>query len=231
VRRTRALGASTIRRVHDLTRSQLLVYGAVAAALVVVGARWVLASGGGGSSGEGVSYASSGGGGGSGAGGSGGGSFSAGPGGEDVVVDVTGEVADAGVYRMPEGSRVNDALTRAGGATARASLEAINLAARLTDGQQVVVPASAESVGGVGVGTTPGAAVAGGTTAVSTAPISLGSATVADLDTIDGIGPVTAQKIVEFRDQQGGVSSVDDLSQISGIGPATMESLRARLQP
>jgi len=62
-------------------------------------------------------------------------------------------------------------------------------------------------------------------------PISLGTATVEQLDTIDGIGPVTAADIVEFRDQHGGLASVDQLDQVSGIGPATMESLRARLQP
>ena len=62
-------------------------------------------------------------------------------------------------------------------------------------------------------------------------PISLGMATVEELDTIDGIGPVTAEQIVDFRDQHGGVSSIDDLDQISGIGPATMEALRASLQP
>ena len=66
---------------------------------------------------------------------------------------------------------------------------------------------------------------------VEAAPISLGTATVEQLDTIDGIGPVTAQKIVEFRDQHGGLASVDQLDELSGIGPATMESLRARLQP
>ena len=64
-----------------------------------------------------------------------------------------------------------------------------------------------------------------------TAPISLGTATVEELDTIEGIGPVTAAAILEFRDQNGGVSSVDDLDQVSGIGPTTMEALRARLQP
>ena len=61
--------------------------------------------------------------------------------------------------------------------------------------------------------------------------ISLGTATVEQLDTIDGIGPVTAADIVEFRDQHGGLASIDQLDQVSGIGPATMESLRARLQP
>jgi competence protein ComEA len=98
-------------------------------------------------------------------------------------------------------------------------LEAVNLAARLADGQQVVVPrAGAVAAAAAGAGPEDG-------------PISLGTATVDQLDTIDGIGPVTAQKIVEFREQHGGLSSVEQLDQVSGIGPATMESLRGRLQP
>ena len=77
----------------------------------------------------------------------------------------------------------------------------------------------------------PGGGAAGATAAATEGPISVGSATVEQLDEIEGIGPVTAEKIVEFRDQQGGLSSVDQLDQISGIGPSTMEALRARLQP
>ena len=73
--------------------------------------------------------------------------------------------------------------------------------------------------------------VAAGAGAGEEGPISLGTATVEQLDTIDGIGPVTAQDIIEFRDEHGGLSSIDQLDQVSGIGPATMESLRARLQP
>jgi competence protein ComEA len=215
-------GPDQYRRVRDLSRTQLLLYAAVAAALLVIGFRWVHASGPSGHAAEAVSYSS---GGSSRSGGQSGGSFSAGGSGEDVVVDVAGEVRRPGVYRMPAGSRVNDAVARAGGASGGADLETINLAARLSDGQQVVVPAKAAAPGG--------AASALGTTAAtaSAGPISLGSATAADLDTIDGIGPVTAQKILEFRDQHGGVSSIDELSQIPGIGPATMEALRARLQP
>jgi competence protein ComEA len=125
------------------------------------------------------------------------------------------------VYRLPAGARVTDAVDRAGGASSGALLEAINLAARLADGQQVVVPRK-------GPGGAPLAAAGSGG---EEGPISLGTATVEQLDTIDGIGPVTAQKIVEYRDQQGGLSSVDQLNQVSGIGPATMEALRARLQP
>jgi competence protein ComEA len=221
-RANRAPTSATIVGVRDLSRSQLLVYGAVAAALLVVGIRWVQGSGSSGGSSPGVSYASEG----SGASSGGHGSFGVGSSSEDVVVDVAGEVRDPGVYRMPAGSRVNDAVARAGGATGAANLGAINLAARLGDGQQVVVPGKA--LVGVSGGAADPAAAAGG---AATGPVSLGSATVADLDTIDGIGPVTAQKIIEFRDQHGGVSSVDQLSQISGIGPATMQSLRSSLQP
>ena len=207
----------------SLSRSQLIVYGAVAVVLLLVGARWIRSGDGQGAAGQ-VNYTDT---------SSAEASPGAGPGtlavdaegGTDVVVDVAGAVADAGVYRLPVGSRVNDAVQRAGGATARAEIESINLAARLTDGQQVVVPERIR--GSVSVTTGSGSAV--GTD--STAPISVGTASVEDLDTIDGIGPVTAQKIVEYRDQHGGVSSVDQLDQIDGIGPATMESLRSRLQP
>ncbi len=130
-------------------------------------------------------------------------------------------MARPGVYRLPAGARVTDAVERAGGASGGALLEAINLAARLADGQQVVVPKRGPA------GTSP----ATGSAAGEEGPISLGTATVEQLDTIDGIGPVTAQDIVEFRDEHGGLSSIDQLDQVSGIGPATMESLRARLQP
>jgi competence protein ComEA len=140
--------------------------------------------------------------------------------GGDVVVDVTGAVARPGVYRLPAGARVTDAVARAGGASGGALLEAINLAARLADGQQVVVPKR-------GPAGTPLAAAVGG----EEGPISLGMATVEQLDTIEGIGPVTAQDIIDFRDEHGGLASVDQLDQVSGIGPATMESLRSRLQP
>lgn len=141
-------------------------------------------------------------------------------GGGDIVVDVAGAVRQPGVYRLPTGARVVDAIERAGGPTGDAMLEGINRAARLTDGQQVMVPERG-----------PGGTVATAGTGAADGPIGLGGATVEQLETIDGIGPVTAGKIVEFRDQHGGLASVDQLDQVSGIGPATMESLRARLQP
>src|SRR3954452_1725536 len=210
-----------------LSRSQLIVYGAVAVVLLLVGARWIRSGEAQGDPPGEVSYSDSSAGGGS-TGDSGGTLGVDAQGGTDVVVDVAGAVSDPGVYRLPAGARVNDAIQRAGGATARAAIDSINLAARLTDGQQVVVPerlnrssttASTAAGGSDGTGTDPAA------------PINIGMASVDDLDTIEGIGPVTAQKIVEFRDQHGGVSSVDQLDQIDGIGPATMEALRSRLQP
>jgi competence protein ComEA len=206
--------------VASLSRSQLLVYGAVAVALLLLGARWIRSTDSpGASGGEGVSYAS-------GSAGSGSGSLSLDQnGGEDVVIDVTGAVAQPGVYRLPAGSRVNDAVQRAGGATGAGDVEQINLAARLADGQQVVIPTRAKGPAGVALG-----GATGDSTATS-GPISLGTATVEELDTIEGIGPVTAQNIVDYRDQHGGVSSIDQLDEIDGIGPATMDALRGRLQP
>ncbi|MCB0856788.1 MAG: helix-hairpin-helix domain-containing protein [Solirubrobacterales bacterium] len=138
-----------------------------------------------------------------------------------LTVDVSGAVRKPGVYRFDQGERVIDAIARAGGATRSAMVGSINRAATLTDGQQVVVP-SRESAVQVGAATTSGA---------GTAPVSLGTATTEQLEEIDGIGPVTAAKIVEFRNSQGGLSSIDELDQISGIGPVTMESLRAALAP
>jgi competence protein ComEA len=137
-----------------------------------------------------------------------------------VIVHVAGEVRDPGVYRLPTGSRVADAVERAGGAADGAGVDAVNLAARLADGQQVVMPAKAPAV-----------AATGGAVATEDGPISLGTATLEQLDTIEGIGPVTAQDILDHRDESGGLASVDELDEISGIGPATMEALRDRLQP
>ena len=199
--------------MSNLSRSQILVYGAVAVALLLLGARWIRSSDEQGSPPGQVSFADI----------SGGGEASSsadGGSGRDVVVHVAGAVREPGVYRLPAGSRVTDAVERAGGATRPAGVEGINLAAVLADGQQVVVP-----------GRTAGSATATATGTAADGPISLGTATLEELDTIEGIGPVTAQNILDFREQNGGVSSVDDLDQISGIGPATMEALRGRLQP
>lgn len=144
-----------------------------------------------------------------------------------MIVDVAGEVRRPGVYRFPRGARVIDAIERAGGTTGRAFLGSINRAATLSDGQQVVVPSASDASSAEGAGDASSVAAAG----PADAPVSLGSATQEQLEEIDGIGPVTAEKILEYRDSKGGVGSIDELDEISGIGPVTMESLRAALAP
>jgi competence protein ComEA len=143
-------------------------------------------------------------------------------GGRSAVVDVAGAVRRPGVYELEVGARVLDAVRRAGGAKRGANLAAINLAARLADGQQIVVPAAAPAVD-----------VAGGAAAAPApaVPISLGSATLEQLQTLDGVGPATAQKIVAYRTQHGGFRSIDDLANVPGIGPKKLAAIRPHVQP
>ena len=161
-----------------------------------------------------------------GAGGAGSSGFWLGGGSRNLIVDVAGAVRRPGVYRFEQGARVIDAISRAGGTTGKALVGAINRAATLSDGQQVVVP-SAGSPGSSGLA----AAGSGAVGSAPETPVSLGTATQEQLEEIDGIGPVTAEKILEFRDSQGGLGSIEELDQVSGIGPVTMESLRAALAP
>jgi competence protein ComEA len=137
------------------------------------------------------------------------------------VVYVVGAVRHAGLVRLPEGARVADALERAGGPTRRADLALVNLAAPVADGQQIVVPARVPAAAGGGAGATVGAP----------AKLSLASATLDQLDELPGIGPVTAQKIVDWRQTHGPLRSVEDLDAIPGIGPARVEQLRDLVTP
>jgi competence protein ComEA len=139
-----------------------------------------------------------------------------------LFVDVVGAVRRPGLYRVPDGARVADAVRRAGGPTPKAQLELLNLAARLADGEQVVVPRR----GAVGAMPTGGA----GATAPS-GPIHLNSATLEQLDALPGVGPVTAQKILDYRQQHGGFGSVDELDAVPGIGPARLADLRGLVAP
>jgi competence protein ComEA len=142
-----------------------------------------------------------------------------------AVVQVVGEVHRPGVYRLRTGERVEDAVRRAGGATSRADLTGVNLAARVEDGRQVIVPArGAAGSGGAG------ASVAGAAGGAPAQPLNLNTATVEQLDQLDGIGPVTARKIVAYRQQHGGFRSVSELDQVPGIGPKRMAALKDRLR-
>jgi competence protein ComEA len=142
-----------------------------------------------------------------------------------LVVHVVGAVRRPGLYRLADGARIDDALRRAGGATRRADLSLVNLAAPVSDGSQIVVPKRAPPVPvGSSAASGPGVAPTAG-------PVHLNTATVEQLDELPGIGPVTAQKIIDYREQHGAFSSVDDLDAIPGIGPARLEQLRELVAP
>jgi competence protein ComEA len=143
-----------------------------------------------------------------------------------LVVHVVGAVRRPGLYRLREGSRVADAVARAGGATPRADQSLVNLAAPIADGAQILVPRRVA----------PGAAAAGGgagdsTAAAAAGPVHLNTATLEQLDALPGIGPTTAQKILDFRAEHGAFTSIDELDAVPGIGPARLEQLREVAAP
>ena len=140
-----------------------------------------------------------------------------------AVVHVAGEVRRPGVYRLGSLTRVEEAVRRAGGPTRRADLNAINLAAKVEDGRQIIVPARASATGAP--------AAPGGTPAAAGAeqpavPVNLNTATADELGTLDGVWPATAQKILAYRQEHGGFGSVDELDQVPGIGEKRLAALR-----
>jgi competence protein ComEA len=169
--------------------------------------------------------------------GAGGGADGASAGG--FVVDVKGAVRRPGVYRVEPGARVLDAVERAGGLSGRADRRGVNLAARVVDGGEVIVPRRGERVasgGAAGTTAAGGTAAAGGTTAPGGAAtpgvplqLDLNTATAQELEVLDGVGPATAAKIVAFREQNGGIGSIDELDEVSGIGEAKLAAIRAQL--
>ncbi len=219
--------------MSEISRPVLLVYAAAAIAVVFLGARWLGEGGGaapgtvagrpgGPPAGERVRLGAGGGG--------------------PVVVHVAGAVRRPGVYRLRAGARVVDAVGRAGGATSRANENGVDLAAKLADGVQVVVPvrgpAAAGAAAGAGgaAGGTSGAGASGGAGPAAGAsapagPLSLSSATAEQLDGLDGVGPTTAQKIVAYRVAHGGFGSVDELDRIPGIGAKKLAALRPQVSP
>lgn len=144
---------------------------------------------------------------------------------EEVVVDVAGKVRKPGIVTLPAGSRVFEAIERAGGIKGSLKEPTLNLARQLVDGEQILVgvepadpSAAAASPGGASSGATgPGGAV------------NLNSATLEQLDSLPGVGPVTAQSILDWRQENGRFTAVDDLLDVSGIGEKTLEDLRDRV--
>jgi competence protein ComEA len=162
----------------------------------------------------------------------------------EVVVDVAGAVVRPGVYTLPAGARVCDALDLAGGTTARAQTAAVNLAARLIDGQQIVIPeeaapgaagqvggasgagAAGASPSGSGAAGSSGGTASGAAASTTGAPVNLNTATLEQLDALSGVGPSTAQKIIDYREEHGGFRSVEELMDVSGIGDAKFAALK-----
>jgi competence protein ComEA len=137
----------------------------------------------------------------------------------ELVVHVAGAVVQPGLYRLPDGSRVDDAIDEAGGARPKAALDLVNLAAPVVDGQQVLVPLRGSVEASPAQTPAAGAAGAGG-------KVHLNSATLEQLDQLPGIGPVTARQILSYREANGAFGSVDELDAVPGIGPARLEQLR-----
>ena len=152
-----------------------------------------------------------------------------------ALVHVAGAVRRPGVYRMAPGERVDDAVRRAGGATSKADLGAVNLAAKVEDGRQVLVPERVEAPsGGAAAAPGPASSAAPSAGAAGATPpgglIDLNTATLEQLDTHAGVGPATAQKIIDFRTEHGGFGSVDELAQVPGIGEKRLASLREQVR-
>jgi competence protein ComEA len=162
-----------------------------------------------------------------------------------IWVDVVGAVRQPGLYALPLGARVAAALEKAGGVRGRADRAAVNLAAKLADGQQIVVPLRGR---GGALGAAPAAAAAGGGSAgagaassavpsaagsslASGTTISLSNATQAQLEQLDGIGPALAGRIIQYREQHGGFRSIDQLQEVSGIGDKRFQALKGTIQP
>ncbi|WP_437113104.1 helix-hairpin-helix domain-containing protein [Streptomyces syringium] len=157
-----------------------------------------------------------------------------------VVVDVAGKVRRPGIQRLPSGSRVVDALNAAGGSRPGTDTTGLNRARVLTDGEQIVVGASPPVAAAAGNAGSPGGSSSSGGSGSPggpggsgspSGPISLNAATVDQLDTLPGVGPVLAQHIIDYRTRHGGFRSVDELRQVNGIGNRRFTDLRPLVQP
>ncbi len=218
------------------SRPQLAIYAALAVAVLLIGARFLREGGEGGSAGPagGTSTLATSAPDGLDAGGAaasepgGAGQPGDATGGARLVVDVKGAVRRPGVYRLAAGARAYDAVRRAGGLTHRADRVGVNLAARVVDGGEVVVPARGAAATGAGAAAAPSAA-GGEASADEPLSLDLNTASEQELEQLDGVGPAIAANILAYRDEHGGFASVDELDEVSGIGEAKLAAIRTQL--
>ena len=137
----------------------------------------------------------------------------------DLIVNVAGKVNNPGVYQLPQGSRVIDAIKAAGNQRKGVDISDINLARLLVDGEQILVGSAKPSSGKTSV-----------KKITTDNPLDINRATIAQLDTLPGIGPVTAQRIIDYRTKVGRINSVDELKKISGLGGAKFEEIKSLLR-
>ena len=158
-----------------------------------------------------------------------------------IIVDIEGAVVNPGVFYLQEGSRVNDAVQKAGGLTDDADTRWVNLAARLADGDKVYIPKHGDEnddsskptrpVGIITQDTTGGSALSGTGTAndMANVLVNINTATSAQLQTLSGVGPVTAQKIIDYRENVGKFSKIEDIMRVSGIGQKTFDGFKDKI--
>jgi competence protein ComEA len=152
------------------------------------------------------------------------------------LVHVAGAVVKSGVYQLPKGARVADAIAAAGGAAGDGVPDALNLAEGLADGQKVLVPTKKEleaapPVAFTASGPSAGGSGSGGTSAKPAAPgkVNVNTGTVSQFDALPGVTPTAAKNIVDYRTKYGPFKKLDDLDKVSGIGPATLDKMRPYL--
>ncbi len=139
-----------------------------------------------------------------------------------LFVHVAGKVRRPGLYRLADGSRVDDALRAAGGPAKDADVDALNLASKVKDGDKVLMPAKGPPGGSGGQSASGG----GGAASAAGSLVNLNTASLSDLETLPGVGPATAEKIIAYRNDHGGFRTVDELTNVPGIGPRKFEQIK-----
>lgn len=145
-----------------------------------------------------------------------------------IYVDVGGEVKDPSVVELPDGSRVTDAITAAGGLTEQADLTDINRAAFVSDGEKIYIPSQVSELEDDGLSAGEGGG--GGTAKSSDGRININTADSTQLQELTGVGPATAEKIIDYRKQNGRFQSIEDIKNVSGIGDKTYEKLKDHIK-